>query len=178
MNTPRIRILSLGVLVSALSFGCSSAPVPVKTQAYAELQKERTLEHEFPAVWKGLEAALKDQKIVKRDPESVTTTAEWNELESRTLETDWVYSQSRDKYIEFKVNNFPRKQYLQIRFRYRVEAKKVLGGTHLIVNLDEQIERLDAAGKSKDYEDVEKPDSTRANGLIDATERQVLGAAP
>ncbi len=177
MSKPMIRVSVIAAALACFGLSCSSTPEPVKTQAYAQLQKERTLEHEFPAVWKGLEAALKDHKIVERDPETVETQ-DWSKLEARSLETDWIYTQSRDKYVEFKVNNFPRKQYLQMRYRYRVKAKRILGGTHLTVEMDEQLERLDANGKATGYTDSEKPDSSRANGLIEATDRAVLAAAP
>src|SRR5690349_2685110 len=106
----------------ALSFafffsGCASTP-EVKTQAYAKLNNQRTYEYEFPVVWKGIEESLSKFKITDRDP-SEATPLEMRKLTRRTLDTDWIYGQSRDKYQEYKVNGSPRKIYLQTRFKYR-----------------------------------------------------------
>lgn len=164
--------------VGLLAQGCASTQ-PVKTQAYAELRHQKTLESDLPVVWKALEAAMDNYKIIDRSPGGdLKTDKDWQDVERRTLKTDWIYGLSRDKYVEFKVNDFPRKQYLQTRFRFRVEAKRVMGGTQLTVDMDEQIEKLEASGKSAGYDDVEHPDSSRANGLIEKVEQSILSAPP
>src|SRR4051794_29582002 len=100
----RLSLFVLAVLSVALGLnsGCSSTQ-KVETQAYAKLNNQRTFEYDFPTVWKGIEEALHNYKIVDRSPKEVDPI-EMKQLKKRTLETEWVYSQSRDKYVEFKLN--------------------------------------------------------------------------
>lgn len=168
------RPATILLLVSAL-VGCSTAQ-PVKRQAYARLAGEKTLEHPFPDVWKGIEKTLQDYKVVDRSPSEVDEL-ELKRLTARSIETDWIYGQSRDKYTEYKVNGSPRKKLLQSRFRFKVDARNRIGGTDVKVALDEEVERLSADGTSAGYESAE-PDSSRARELLDRIQNAVLSAAP
>ncbi len=174
--------LSVQVLVVAVGmalpmfFGCSSSP-EVKKQAYAKLKDERTFEHEFPATWKAIETAFREYKIKERDPEEVSFT-EMKKLKKREIETDWVYGQSRDKYIEYRINDSPRKQYLQTRFKCHLIAERTLGGTRVNVKVDEEIERLDQEGASLGYESFDEVDTSRPNEILDKISLALLSAAP
>lgn len=163
------------VLSLALVSGCSSGP-EVKTQAYAPLKNERTFESEFPIVWHGIESALKNAKIVDRDPEEVDAV-ELRQLSRRSLETDWIYTQSRDKYVEYKVNGTPRRKQLQMRVKYAIVAKRVIGGTDVSIRATEEIERLKEDGSADGYEEME-PDPSRAAELLDKINLAILSAAP
>jgi hypothetical protein len=170
-------LVTLGISLTFLNLsGCASGP-DVKTQAFAELKNERVFESEFPAVWKAIEATMKNHKIVERDPEEVTPL-EMKKLKERELTTDWIYTQSRDKYIEYKVNSLPKKKYLQTRMRYQVEAESVMGGTFVKVLIDEEIERLKKDGTPDGYESVSKADSSRAHELLEKIRYALLSAAP
>src|SRR3954464_1184317 len=104
----RAPLIALAVaVVTTLLSGCASSQ-PVKTQDYAKLKNTRTFEFEFPMVWNAIETAFKGYKVVDRDPDDVDAQ-ELKKLRARTLETDWIYTQSRDKYIEYKVNDLPKK---------------------------------------------------------------------
>jgi hypothetical protein len=167
------------LLIFSLTFfavGCAHS-MPVKTQAYAKLKGERTFENDLPETWKAIEAALKDHKITKRDPDEVDD-GDWRGLKGRTLETDWIYSQSRDNYVEYKVNGFPRKKYLQERFKYEVEAMRVVGGTDVEVKLAEEIEKLKDDGSSAGYSPVKDPDTSRAGEFLDKINQALLAAHP
>lgn len=172
-----IRFAALGALVLAASgtIGCSSTR-EVKTQAYAVLKSHRTYEYEFPVVWKGIEKAVSGLKVTDRDPEEVDPV-EMRKLDRRTLETDWVYGQSRDKYVEYKVNDSPRKKYLQTRTRYKVDARSQIGGVDVAVILSEEIERLNEDGSPAGYEGAEA-DSSRASEMLDKIQNAILSAAP
>jgi outer membrane murein-binding lipoprotein Lpp len=161
---------------SALSLlsGCSSAPA-VKKQEYAVLLKDRTYEYELPVVWKAIEKVFKDYKITERDPEKVDDL-ELKRLDERSISTDWIYGQSRDKYQEYVVNSFPRKKYLQTRLKYKITAKKTMGGTAVHVDMSEEIEKLDKQGKSAGYEKAAESDSSRANELLDKINMAILSA--
>lgn len=160
------------ILIAGAGFGCVSAPA-VRQQAYAKLSTSRTYEHDFATVWKAIEEALRGHKVVDRDPEQVSPV-ELRNLTERTLETDWVYGRSRDKFIEYKVNGLPRKQFLQTRFKYEVEAQKVMGGVKVDVGVVEQIERLNDDGSSDGYTSSPRPDTSRANELLDRIRMQIL----
>jgi hypothetical protein len=168
-----ILVSLCGLLLSA----CSSAPIlPVQAQAYAALSHERVFENDFHVVWKALEEVMRKAKVVDRDPSEVDTL-ELKALTRRTLETDWVYTESRDKYQEYSVNNTPRKVYLMARIKYRVEAKKILGGVQVVVNTIEEIDRLRQDGSSAGYSRSETPDPSRANEILDKIQQAILAAS-
>lgn len=166
---------TLAVAFLSLAFAsCSSAPT-VGQQKYAQLKNEWTFENDFPTVWKGIEQTLANHRVVDRDPEEVSEV-EMKNLTERTLETDWIYAKSRDKFIEFKVNGLPKKQYLQVRFKYIVTAKTIIGGTHVKVNATEEIEQLDSKGKPDGYDEVDSPDSSRSNELLEKVKLSILSS--
>ncbi len=113
MSQPRVLSVLIGAL---LSLSACSSTSEVKQQQYATLKNERTFEHELPVVWKAIETTFKNHKVVERDPEEVGAL-EWKDLSERSLSTDWIYGQSKDKYQEYRVNDLPRKKYLQTRYR-------------------------------------------------------------
>src|SRR5690606_19617710 len=93
------NVLMMVVFISS----CSSGP-KVKSQDYAKLRETWTYEHEFSQVWRGIEYALRQHKVAERDPEKATAK-EMKNLQERTLKTDWIYAKSRDKYIEYEIND-------------------------------------------------------------------------
>ncbi len=166
----------LSLIFISLSFACSGT-LPVKTQAYAKLHTHTVYEHDFPAVWKGIEAALRNHKILERDPSEVDPL-EMKKLTERSLETDWVYSQSRDKYHEYKVNGSPRKQYLQVRYKFNLIANKVMGGAEVKVDTTEEIEKLKGDGTPDGYEASDEPNATLSNDLLEKIRVAILSNPP
>lgn len=171
-----LQLVFLAVIASSSISACSSRP-PVKKQKYANLKDTRSFEYELPLVWKGIEAALRENRIVERDPKEVDTL-EWNKLKERSLETDWIYSQSRDKYQEYQINGSPRKKYLQLRYKYEIEAKRIMGGTEVKVDMKEEIEQLNLDGTSAGYDSADEPDSSRPAEFLDRVNNSILSAAP
>jgi hypothetical protein len=167
---------ALAALLLALAPACSSTP-PVKAEAYAKLQNHRTFEAEFPAVWKAIEEVFRNFKVTDRDPSEVTPL-EMKKLDHRTLKTEWSYGKSRDKYQEYKVNGFPRKVFLQERVRYRVDARKVMGGVEVRVDTEEEIERLKADGSSDGFSQADTADTSRADEILNKIGGQILAAPP
>lgn len=173
----RTFVLGLvGLSTVLLTFACSSAQ-PVKSQAYAKLKQERTFEYEFPVVWKGIEAVFEQYHGLERDPAEVEPQ-ELRKLTKRTLETDWIIGQSRDKYVEYKINGSSRKKYLQTRLKYFIKAESQLGGTSVNVRVTEEIENLDSKGQPAGYSRVSEIDSSRGGEILDKIEQAVLSAAP
>jgi hypothetical protein len=149
----------------------------VETQAYAKLKTERTFEYDFPTVWKGIEGTLYNFKVTDRDPKNVSVL-EMRQLKKRTLETDWVYSQSRDKYSEYKINGTPRRINLQTRIKYVIEAQRVLGGTTVLIQAKEEVERLNEDGSPAGYDGVEQIDTSRPSELLDKIQNSIFAAPP
>ena len=169
-----VLVSVLGLLLTGAS--CSSN---IKQQQYAKLRQERTFEYEFPVVWGGIQKALRDYKIKSADPTAEeANTPDLKKRNDGEIETDWVIGQSRDKYIEYQVNDLPKKKYLQMRFRFIVKASRVLGGTHVVVQAQEELEKLDEAGNPDGYETSDEPDSSRANDVLERINLALLSAAP
>lgn len=166
----------LTLFVACLPLSCSSLP-SVQRQHYAQLNNAKVFEYEFPVVWKAIEEVFRKNKIISRDPENATPL-EMKKLSRRSLETDWVYGQSRDKYIEYSVNGFPRKIYLQTRFKYLVKATQVIGGVSVQVETEEEIERLDKTGKPAGYTSAQDVDTSRAHEILDRIGHTILSSAP
>jgi hypothetical protein len=171
---PALFLLATAAATASLAPGCASGPA-VKQQAYARLRDQRTLEYDFPTTWKGIESAVAGFKVTDRDPDEVEPQ-ELRNLRERKLETDWIYSRSTDKYQEYSANGFPRKVFLQTRFRYRIEARSVLGGTDVSVGVEEEVERLNPDGSSDGYASAEASDPTRANEMIERIRLSILRA--
>ncbi len=178
LNTVRSGFLPFSVAVALVSFaliqGCSSSP-SVKSQDYAKLKTETVFEYEFPQVWRGIEAAVRGLKITDRDPNEVDEV-EMKKLRERTLKTDWIFSKSREKFIEYKVNGLPRKQYLQNRVKFEIQAERVMGGVKVAVFQEEEIERLNADGTPAGYESAGSEDTARANELLGKIKTAILAA--
>lgn len=167
-------------LMAALTLGSACATGdksrPVKAQGYAELRNTRTFEYELPTVWKAIENVMRNHKVTERDPSEVDAL-EMRKLARRTLDTEWFYAQSRDKYQEYEANGSPRKVYLQTRIKYRVEAKRSIGGTDVTVKTLEEVERLNPDGTPEDYETSDSPDPSRANEILDRINQVILSGA-
>ncbi len=172
-NCIQYSILSL---MFTLALGCSSSPA-IKKQAYAKLNNQKTYEYEFLSVWKALEETLRNFKIIKKDPDELNSV-EIQKITYGTLETDWIYTQSRDKYQEYLINGSPRKIYLQSRLKYQIELQKGLGGVTVTVNPQEEIERLNSDGTSAGYEKTQAPDSLRAHDLLEKLTTAILAGPP
>lgn len=176
MKTLKTRLPVVTALAVAMALSaCSSGPA-VKTEAYAKLKNQRTFEYDFPVVWKGIEEAFRKLKVTDRDPEEVSEL-EMRKLDHRTLETDWAYGRSNDKYQEYKVNGTPRKTFLQERYRVKLDAKKILGGVDVLIKVEEEVEKLKDDGSSAGYVAADA-DSARAARLLDQIGASVLSAPP
>lgn len=167
-----MKYAKLWTTLLCLTLSACASTREVKKQDYAELKGSRNFEYELPVVWKAVEKAFGNHKITKRTP------ADDEKAKERKLETDWVYSQSRDKYVEYKINGTPRKQYLQTRLMYKVVAKRIMGGTDVDVQVLEEIERLKEDGSSGGYTRVDQVDTSRSSEMLERVNLALLSAAP
>jgi hypothetical protein len=167
-------LISMATLVGLSA--CSSGP-EVKQQQFARLQSHRDFEYDFPTVWKGIESALEGYPITERNPNKVGIV-EMKNLHKRTIDTDWIFSRSTEKYVEYTINGTPRKTYLQTRTRYRIEAATILGGVSVTVFPQEEIERLHDDGSSAGFTSVESPERNLPGLMLDKINQAILSAAP
>lgn len=149
-------------LTSAMLFatGCSSAKY--KTQEYAKLSNTKDFEDEYKSVWRGVIDALSEFKIEEKDQD-----------EGKVV-SDWIYTTSNDKFLEYNVNGFPRRKYLQTRLKYLVTIEKQMGKNTVTVDLDEEIEALRSDGSFDTWKKVSEIDSTRANDMLKTIELKIL----
>jgi outer membrane lipoprotein-sorting protein len=168
------KTIFISAMVLASFSGCASGP-EVKQQDYAKLKDSRMFEYEFPVVWHAIEDALHDYVVTNRDPNKVGIV-EMKKIRQRTIDTDWVYSRSTEKYIEYKVNDSPRKIYLQTRTRYHLLAKTVLGGVEVDVDPQEEIEKLKDDGSSQGFVVADSPDRSLGSTMLEKINQAILAA--
>jgi len=169
-----IRLAPIALAVFFLFSGCSSTK-EVHQQSFAKLRNERDFERDFPTVWNGIEVAVRNLKVINRDPENVSPV-ELKNLTERSIETDWVYGRSEDKFIKYTVNDLPKKQYLKTRYKYVLTAKAKIGAINVVVELQEQVEILNDDGTSAGYEASKAPDSRKAFNMLDRINNSMLAA--
>lgn len=171
-------LVGLFAVLAGISFsGCATTP-PIQQQAYAKLKNQRTFEYEFPAVWKGIEDTVRNYRVIGRDPKDVNPN-EMRRLRDRTLETDWIFTKSNDKFIEYKVNGLPRKIYVQTRLKYNIEAQAVIGGVTVTVKPIEEVEQLKNDGTPDGWQSAyNDQDTARASDLLDRINMAILSAGP
>jgi hypothetical protein len=172
------KITSIVLFTASVSMlglsACSSGP-DVRQEDYARLKDSRTFEYEFPTVWHAIEDTFRSYVVTNRDPNKVGIN-EMKKIRGRSLDTDWVYSRSTEKYIEFKINDSPRKIYLQTRIRYHLIARTVLGGVDVTVDPQQEIERLKDDGSSNGFVPIDEPDRTLASAILDKIGQAILAA--
>jgi hypothetical protein len=169
--SPFISSLLLSLALASISAGCATS-LPYKTQQYAAHKTDRVFEQEMKVVYKAIEKAFEKQKFVSKNPKKVTPS-ELSQLTEATWETDWIYSQSRDKYVEYEVNSVPKRKPLQVRLKQKITAKHSIAGIQVFVETEEELERLKSDGTPNGYVEVE-PDSSRAAEVLDRIQLSIL----
>ncbi len=149
--------LVLGFALSA----CSSGP-EIKQQQYAKLSNTKEFEEAYEVVWKAIVSATEEYKLEKKD------------AAKGELLTDWVYTTSNEKYFEYKINGFPRKHYLQTRYRVSIKATKQLGSVKVTVDPIEEVEQLKSDGGFDKWKTSDEPDSTRSADMLQKIELKIL----
>jgi len=122
---------------------------------------------EMPEVWTAVEKSLEGSNILENKKEDSV---------QRQLKTDWTEELSRDKYYTYKVNGLPKKKYLQVRFKYLITAKKVMGGTDVKIDTTEEIQSLKKDGTPDGFTAVKKADPSRAAELLNKIDLVILSS--
>lgn len=156
----------LGMALVTLVIGvwmvaCASGPA-VKTQQYARLNNIKEYEAEFANVWVASLKALSEYELTEKD------------RDDGLIVTDWVYTTSTEKYVDYTVNGFPRKKYLQIRVQYKVTVEPLLGRTRVRVLPQEEVEVLGPNGEFKKWATSDDFDSANASKILDKISLNLL----
>jgi hypothetical protein len=167
------------VLMSACSTGGTRKDPTAQSAHYGKLSSEREFDADMPTLWKAIERAVSGYQIVSRDPDKVDVL-EMRKLRQRQLETDWIYSQSRDKYDVAWSAGVPKQVPLQSRIKYKVHAEQQMGGILVQVWTSEELETLAKDGSSNGYHSVDAKDvdPSRAAELLDKIRLALLSPAP
>jgi len=73
-----------------------------------------------------------------------------------SVQTGWVYSTSKDKFVEFKFNNTPRRKPLRIRRKYVFTVTPSLSGSQVQMNIEEEVLKIDLkTGEEKGWSGAE-----------------------
>lgn len=160
----KLHLMLQVVFATVLMFvfiGCSSSP-NIKKQQYAALSNSKDFEEEYAKVWKAIVIATEDMKIADKDSDK------------GKMETEWIYSTSTEQYVEFKVNGFPRKHYIQSRYKYFISAEKMMGKVNVTVTTKQEIEKMKQDGTFDSWAHADVPDSSKASELINSIEFKLL----
>lgn len=172
----RASIAASIVFAGLLFWGGCATSSSIQQEKYAPVRTDWTLDGmEFYSTWKAIESAMRGYKVRSRDPDEVSEL-DLKKLRRRSLETEWIYGRSRDKYIEVVVNEIPSRKYVQTRFRFRVLADQTIPGTHVRVDLEEEVENLNKDGSSAGYESTESVDTALARELLEKIKTLAAGS--
>ncbi|MGE4231892.1 MAG: hypothetical protein AB7F43_01055 [Bacteriovoracia bacterium] len=156
-----MKLKNLILLFPIFVLSCASAPGTYKSEIYAKLPNSRVFEEEYSVVWKGILKALEVYKLEKVEEEDGIAS------------TDWVYSTSNERFLEYRVNGLPRRKYLQSRYKYTVTAEKQMAGVKVIVNTEEESEYLKPDGSFDLWKAVET-ETNKSNELLRNIELKIL----
>lgn len=149
------------LLFSVLSlFACSS--VDYKKQGYAKLSNTKDFEEDYKLVWKGMFEAAKEYRVTDSNQED------------GEIETDWIYTTSNDKYVEYESNGFPRKHFLQTRYRFKLKAEKMLRKVKVTAKITEEVENIKSDGSFDSWKEISDVDTARENEMIKNIEMKIL----
>ncbi|MEW6055409.1 MAG: hypothetical protein AB1540_02250, partial [Bdellovibrionota bacterium] len=73
-----------------------------------------------------------------------------------------------------KVDGFPRKKYLQTRYKFMISLNKQIGSVKVTVDTDEEIEKFKSDGSFDGWTSASEADSSRANEMLRNIELKIL----
>lgn len=147
---------------------CSSTPTTeVKKEAYAKLSNKRTFEYPFETVKNKVSEVAKDYPVLAQKEEKERALV---------IETDWVLTESRDKYVNYKNNEHVRHKTLQSRLKYSIRVAPAMGGAEVTVKTTEEVEKLKPDGTPDGFKAIKNNDvdTSRAKEFLDKVEVELL----
>ncbi len=76
--------------------------------------------------------------------------------DDESVQTGWVYSTAKSKYVEFKMNGKPKRRPLKVRRKYGYSATPSLAGSQVVFLVEEEVQTIDfETGKEKGWSSEE-----------------------
>jgi len=117
----------------------------------AKFARTRTLAETPEKVMQAAKAVL-DELTRASDPQAPDPV----KSEGDTVFTGWVYSVSKDKYVQYDYNGTPRRKPLTLRRTYSFSVKPSLAGSEVTMKVEEEIQEIDLkTGESKSWKRME-----------------------
>ena len=142
------------LLLASFSFACASNPHNAEYKEETNAPKfgnSRSYVEPPHTVLLAARAVL-DQLIRDSDPPTSGSVKGKDE----TLETGWVYSVSKNRYVEFQMNGKPARKPLRIRRSYSYTVTPSLAGSQVVFGAREEVLKIDfSTGKEQGWSSVE-----------------------
>lgn len=159
------------ILFATLSLAaCSTPPGKYKEEKNTpRFADSRSFTEKPDEILRAARAVLDD---LSRESDPPATAALKSTDES--IRTGWVYSTSKDKYVEYNHNGSPRRKTLSVRRRYSYTAVPSLAGSQVTYGVEEEIQKVDlTTGEPKGWENVDP--SPAAYDMLAKRLRQKIG---
>lgn len=75
---------------------------------------------------------------------------------SESVETGWVYSTAKNRYVEYTIAKVPKRKPLRIRRKYSYAVTPSLAGSQVLLNVEEEVMKIDLkTGEEKGWSSEE-----------------------
>ncbi|HEY8280523.1 MAG TPA: hypothetical protein VIH99_12915 [Bdellovibrionota bacterium] len=147
------RIAALTIL-SLFTACASQTPKPkyVEEKNQAKYSSSRALAENPDKVLRAARAVLDNLTHESNPPSGESVKGD----DDSTVYTGWVYSTSKDKYVQYDFNGSPRRKPLALRRIYGFTVTPGLSGSQVTMNVEEEVQEIDLkSGSAKGWKRVE-----------------------
>lgn len=117
---------------------CSSTKGTYQEQAGPKFSNTKEFSQKPEVVLRAAKIVLEELTYASKPPASKKVHEDGD-----TLRTGWVYGTSRDKYVSYLHNGAPQRKNLAVRRQYGYTVTPSLGGSQVVVSIEEEIEEVD-----------------------------------
>lgn len=147
-----ISLLSLSLFLFA---SCASNPHEAsykEEKNVANFENARSFAEKPEEILRAARAVL-DEWQQESDPPVNTKNLR---SDDESVQTGWVYSTAKSKYVEFKMNGKPKRRPLKVRRKYGYTATPSLAGSQVVFMVEEEVQKIDfETGKEKGWSSEE-----------------------
>ena len=139
-------------------FSCSSVKYTIRT-GLPKHKTSKTFEQSYPKVWSATYNAVASNADIEVAEES-----------EGIIKTAWNYGISDINIADYKVDDKKRVKPLRLRYRYTVFLKRITGGVRVVIDSDQDFEKLNP-------EDIETPSDSWVSTVSSTSREHELLAA-
>lgn len=145
-----MKIGSALIILLSLT-ACSSSPKYKEEENTPKFATSRSFTENPETILRAARAVLDELSRESNPP--ATGALKGND---ESVRTGWVYSTSKDKYVEFDFNGSPRRKLLGMRRKYSYTAVPNLAGSQVTFGVEEEIQDVDAkSGEANGWKSVD-----------------------